>query len=413
MPAGGVDRHAIDGTLAIGRGEGLSDELDIGGVAEIHLAGTHVLELGMVVALLRNDLTTDEEDTIDLKVGLSTEHADLSESVLSEVIKSLHETLKQVSELVLDLTLVSVSLVVEPPEGVSFAIDLLHELLVALASLVGVVHEEGLEVEQIEAGRRQSIKWVDVLLGSVLTLGLGGGLLLLLLGLLLDLKDRLERLLGHLDLAEESDELRDGSNAVEPGASLGCSLGESLIKDELEGHGELGTEDDVSNSGVGTTGEPFTRESLVDSTEVLLEALDGVVELRLGHIGLVAEDGVDGGHTGLDRAADAPVEPLVDESALDLAGSEKGGVAVGKELGNGVALLEVALRGHKKRELVGWVELLIALLSASLLRVDDKLGFFASDLADNTAHVDKDVSCVLGVDFLQEAKQESRVISKN
>ena len=63
-------------------------------------------------------------------------------------------------------------------------------------------------------------------------------------------------------------------------------------------------------------------------------------------------------------------------------------MTVGKVLGNGRALGELAFGGNEERELVGGVELLVGLLSASLVRVDDDFDVLASHLGDNLAHLD-------------------------
>ena len=157
MPHGDLDGEAHSGASVVLGGEEVSGEVVVGLVLHVQLAGAHILELRVVDALLRNDLATDEEDTSDLEVGHLTEHAHLTEGVLTEAIETLHEALKKVGEDVVDLSLLADLLVVEMPEGVALQIDHLHESLPAGASLVGVVHVECLEVEEIEGAGRQSI----------------------------------------------------------------------------------------------------------------------------------------------------------------------------------------------------------------------------------------------------------------
>jgi len=241
VPHGDRDGPSVGSALLVLRGKEVSDESDISRVLDIKLAGVAVLELRMVDALLGNDLTAHQQNTGDFEIGLFLEHAHLAEGVLSEAIKSLHETFKQVQELILNLTFLAELLVVQEPEGVSLVVNISHHLGVTFTHLVGHIDEVGLKGEQVEGAGGQGIKWVDFLLGGILRLGLGsttsgGGLSLL--RLLLGLEDGLERLFGHLDLSEASDEFGEGGNARKPGASLGGSLGEALVKDDLEGHGE-------------------------------------------------------------------------------------------------------------------------------------------------------------------------------
>jgi hypothetical protein len=65
---------------------------------------------------LADFVTTDQEDTLDLKARLFTEHANLSEGVLSESFESLNETLEKVLEHILNLTFLTDLLVVKEPE---------------------------------------------------------------------------------------------------------------------------------------------------------------------------------------------------------------------------------------------------------------------------------------------------------
>jgi len=303
VPHRDLDGESAQSSRTVLRREGLLDDGLVGFVFDVHLAGSHVLELRVVNALLRDDLATNQQHTHDLKSGDFTHHAHLAESVLPEVIQSLHEAFEQVLELVLDSALLANFLVVEVPEGVSFIVDLVHESLEAFTSLVGMVHVECLEVEEIEGAGRQSIKWVDFLLGrSVLTcsiLRLGGSLLLSgLLGLLLALEDGLEGLLGHLDLSEDGDELGKGSDALKPGGSFGGGLGDALVEDELESDTEGGGNGDISQGGFAAD-EPVASEALVERANVVLDLLDRIVELSLGDFGAESHDGEHGGVVGL------------------------------------------------------------------------------------------------------------------
>ncbi len=401
MPHGEDDGEVHASANFILGGEELLDQLLVLSVLGVHFARSAVLELGMVNALLGDNSASDEEDASNFEVGDRSEHAHLTEGVLSEAIETLHETFEQVSENVVDLAFVAVLLVMEEPEGESFEVDVGHEFLVSLTSLVGVVHEVGLEVEKIEGGGGQSIKWVDVLLdGSVSRLGLGtagGGSTLRLL--LFRLEDGLAALLGHLDLTEARDELGDGGNARKPGAGLGSGLGEALVEDDLEGSGENASDKDVGNRNLASAKE-ITSESGVDSAKVLLDGFDGVVEGSLGDLGVSSEDGHDGGVASLLGTGLDPVHPLVDLGALDGVRAEERSVTAGEVLGDGVGLGELALGALKKREFVGGVESLVGSFSAGLIRVDDELKCLFVHLGDDNAHVDEDITGVLGVDFL-------------
>lgn len=152
--------EAVDLTFTGLGGEEISDKNEILGFTQVELAGLHVLELGMVDELLSDDLTSDKEDTLDLKTGLFTEHANLTERVLLEALKSGDETLKEVLEHVLNGSFLADLLVVEVPEGPSFAVNLGHHAFVTFGLLVGDIDEVGLEVVDIEVGGWELIKWV-------------------------------------------------------------------------------------------------------------------------------------------------------------------------------------------------------------------------------------------------------------
>ena len=405
VPGGDLDGHALAGAASRG-GEEVSSDGNVLLLGHVELAWLHVLELRVVNALLWDDLSTDEEHAHDLEIGHLVEHAELAESVLSEVIETLEETFEKVLELVVDGTFLAELLVVEEPEGVSFEVDLLHELVPTFASLVGHIHVVSLEVEEIEGGGRQGIKWVDVLLwliSSGLLLGLGSLGLSSLLGLLLGLDLRLDALLGDSDSAEGGDEFGKGGNALKPLSGLGGGLGEALIENDLEGEHQGSTENEISD-GAAVANEPVTLEAGVDGANVLLDLLDTIIELLLADLS-TAKDGHDSTISALGVATLRPEEPLVDLGALDLIAAQEGGMASCQELGDGKRLLEVALGCLEKGELVGWVEFLVFLRLSRLLRVNDELGHFASDSADEHAVVDQDVAWVLGVDFLQ-ARQD-------
>jgi len=400
---GSLVPHGHSGSLTIALtilngGEVLSDLLLVASVSNVHLAGLHVLELWVILELVNIDgLSTDEENTLDVVAALFSEHAELSEGVLLEALKSLNETFKHVLEHVSDLAFCADLLVMKVPEGPTGVIDHLHHDVVTSASLILVVNEQSLEVVDDEWGGGKGIKWV------------AGGLLLLLDGSgssgllgnsdLIDSDDGLHGLLGHLDLSEDGDELGKGGNATKPGAGLGGGLGEALVKDHLESHGESAGEVDVSEGDVGSN-EPVSGEGRVDGTEAGLNGSNGFVEHWLGDFLVVSEDGIDGGHHALKETRLEPVHPLVDLGALDGVGAEEGGVTVGKEFADGVGLLEVALGGLKDGELVGGVECLVCGGLSLLFGVNDNGDALTGQLGGDSAHVNEDVSGGLGVKFL-------------
>jgi len=250
VPHGAQDGKVHDGSCSVilGRHE-LSGEIGIGSVLHVHLTGAHVLELGVVNALLRDDRTADEKDTGHLHGGLGTEKAKLTESVLAEVIETLQEALEEVNELVLNGTFVADLLVVKEPEGVALPIALSKELVETFSGLIGRVDVVRLEVEEIEGSRGESLKWVHLLLRRIFWLRLGGlgGSLLLSLGLLLHGElGRLDCLRTRLDIAESAHKGWKASHADKPSRNGGHALLEALIEAGLEHAGQEAGQVDVS-----------------------------------------------------------------------------------------------------------------------------------------------------------------------
>lgn len=286
MPEGHLNGHVFDLVTAILRGHEVPYKGLIIRAVPVHLAGLHVFELGMVDQLLANHLSSDKEDSHDLKVWLLAEHADLSERVLFEAFEPLNETFEQVGEFVLDLTLVTKFLVVEPPDGEALLVHLFHPFYVTFTLLVRVVHEEGLEVVNIKCRGWQLIKWVLGLLflgiGLRLRLDLSSRFSSLLLNLRLLLNGelgRLQRLLARLNVAEGADEGRQARHSVEPSSNIGHTLLEASIEAGLVWAREQTGKVDVCQS-ASVTHKPGLpcRQSSIDRSELLLEALDGIIE---------------------------------------------------------------------------------------------------------------------------------------
>ena len=161
MPHRELDLHAVDGLflLSLGREE-LTKQSFVVGVVEAHLAGLHVLPLRVIDALLGDDLATDKQHALDLEIGLFVEHANLTEGELSEGFKPLEETFEEVLELVSNLAFLAELVIVEEPECPARTIELILELIEASSLLVRHIDVVSLEVEEVEAGGWQSIKWV-------------------------------------------------------------------------------------------------------------------------------------------------------------------------------------------------------------------------------------------------------------
>ena len=244
VPGGDLDGHTLAGAASRGSEE-VSSNGNVLLLGHVELAWLHVLELRVVNALLWDDLSTDEEHAHDLEIGHLVEHAELAESVLSEVIETLEETFKKVLELIVDGTFLAELLVVEEPEGVSFEVDLLHELVPTFASLVGHIHVVSLEVEEIEGGGGQGIKRV---LRRLWLIASGSRLRLLLLCLcllcllfLLSLwllshgkLGWLQHLLAWLDVAKGANEWWQARHSAEPARDVGDALQVVGIKAGLE-----------------------------------------------------------------------------------------------------------------------------------------------------------------------------------
>ena len=340
VPHRELDFHAVDELflLSLGREE-LTKQSFVVGVVKAHLAGLHVLPLRVVDALLGDDLATDQQHALDLEIGLLVEHANLTEGELSEGFQPLEETFEEVLELVSNLAFLTEFVIVKEPEGPTRAIKLIQELIKACSLLIWHIDVVCLKVEEVEGCGWQSIKWVDhllLLLSSWLGFGSSLGTALSLRGLLFGLDDGLEGLLGHLDAAEDADELGNCGNARKPSTGLRGGLSEALVKNELEGYREHGCEDDIGNRAA-SANDPVTSKGTIDSTEVLFDGLDGVVELGLSDFGGAAEDGHKGGVSTLANSLD-PSAPLIDLSALNSVSAEESIMAVGEELGDGGAL---------------------------------------------------------------------------
>ena len=85
-------------------------------------------------------------------------------------------------------------------------------------------------------------------------------------------------------------------------------------------------------------------------------------------------------------------------------------MTVSKELGNGVALRQIALGGLEERELVRWVDCLVSWGVSNLVGVNDKLDVFVGELGGDLAHLDQDVARELSVEFLKSGKETTILV---
>ena len=125
----------------------------------------------------------------------------------------------------------------------------------------------------------------------------------------------------------------------------------------------------------------------------------------MSHVWVLAENGVDGtAHLLLDTGL-KPVHPLVDLGAFDGVATEERSVAMGEELGNGVAFRQVALGSLQERELVRWVECFVSRGISDLISVNNKLDVLVGKLGSDLAHLDEDVAWELCVQFLNRKRK--------
>jgi len=138
-----------------------------------------VLERRVIDTLLRHLVSTPHEHTHNFLALVSAEDAHLTERPLTEVFPTLEETVDHVLSLVHFVTFladafgVDVHLVVHVPDGPAFFVvhpffleffvgGAVEELGDGFTTLVFMVDEVGLEVEQVERSRREEFKLSQV-----------------------------------------------------------------------------------------------------------------------------------------------------------------------------------------------------------------------------------------------------------
>jgi len=310
----------------------------------------------VVLALLWDDSATHAPDTLDFERWLLAGDAHASEGMFAEGVESLKETLEQVLSLIHDLTLALVLIVLQEPESIALLVEDLKELIDTSTSLIWVIDEEGLEVEEVPWRLWQQVQWVlflllFVALIVVVLLWLSSSRWLWSNFLLLDLNGGLHALGAALDVTVGLNDCFELRDALKPGRGLGSSLAEATIQNGLEERSHQQADAEVSDGWM-STDEPVTREVLFNLAAEVLSSLAHIVALVLSDLS-DTKDRVDQRERGGDNLTDHPVAPLVDLSALNVVGTEKRGVAVGEVLGDGDTLIEVAFGGLEHGELSG------------------------------------------------------------
>jgi len=280
-----LDRKTVGGGLLSDSAPEVADELAVSLVADVELASLVVLELGVVNHLLRDALSAEEPDTLNLEVGLLAKDSGVREGIGSElVVHALEEAVHEVGGLVKQLTLALILLVVHEVDRVALRVVVIEEVLHSLSGfLVTEVHEVGLEVGQHELAGRKEIQRVlsSGLLFALLVvtsglLGSGSGCLNLLL-LLLSNVSRLETLLGELGVSDAGNNLRVLDVGLEPGSHVGHSLAEATIEDGLEEDEKLSSHSNVGHGHVVANEVLLALQVGIDDLHDILHLLQSVV----------------------------------------------------------------------------------------------------------------------------------------
>lgn len=208
-------------------------------VHEVELSLGHVFELGVINELAgevvaSSFLVVDHPDTFDIEIGFFTEHQHAAEATKREFsVTSLHPSTEEVGEFEVDLTFISISVVLEVPVGEGVVESGLLEFLLGLgdtfASHVFEVDEESLVIVKDEVGLDELVSF-NLLLFLLDNNGLDLG------GLDLNLEDGLHGLGTGGDDTTDFDERGKGDDALEPGSGFTHSFAETCIEHSLEGH---------------------------------------------------------------------------------------------------------------------------------------------------------------------------------
>jgi len=102
---------SIDDVTGFGTPE-ISNELPVSFVVNIQFSDLVIFKLRVFLHFLWDSLSSEEPDSLDLKVGFFSQDCVHGEGVLSEVVESLEEAIQQVGSLIENFTLAFVHLVV-------------------------------------------------------------------------------------------------------------------------------------------------------------------------------------------------------------------------------------------------------------------------------------------------------------
>ena len=291
LPSGDDDGHLVDDIVGVGApvASELSEVLRL--VEDVHLGGLVVLEGRMVNALLGDVLAAPHEDTLDLLLLLGAENAHSAERPLSEVLPALEVAVEHVLGHEELLALALVHLVVHVPAGPALLVVHLQELVHRRALLVRLVHEERLEVEEVELGGGEELKGGLGLLGGTIIITTGfllrGHLFRCGLGLLdLDqLGGGVHWLLAHFDLAEDAHELGHRVDLREKSGAVGHAFLETRIEQNEVGSGQAGGDPKISHRDL-----LVDTHSSVQCFDKIFDGLDAVVVIILRDSLSLAED---------------------------------------------------------------------------------------------------------------------------
>jgi len=333
-------------------------EILLGGVSvSIKELEVVLLSIGDVVENGRNTLATEDPDTIELVVGAAASTDDAAESVLADRLAASDETTQEV-------------------DSRALALDILGVLVDALSDAVALVVEvgpEGLEVLVVQ-GLLEEETTLDVLkahgrLGELIKLVLGLSLLsssalsLHLLEVILDLGS-----LGSLDgvdlslarshslssselhLTEDRLSLGLVNNGLPPSDNVGDLRDEVSIEEVGEGEDQSSCESDIGSGDVVANEVGVDKEVGVNSLESLEEVSLGLdVLLLVEGEDLGEDDGENPSSAGALNAGVDEVEPLVNNGAVVVVGTEEVGVntETSDVLEDSIRLEDRALRsGH-------------------------------------------------------------------
>lgn len=296
-----------------------SDELLVFFLGDVQLLELVVLIGVQFLDFSRLGGSSPDPETADIVVSFITIDTVDGKSVLSEVFKSLEETVHEVVGQEEDLTFTFGLYVVDLPDGETVGIEVLEEEVAGFVLVFGI-DEKGLEVEEVEVGGGEEVKGVLFLfLGGFFLGGFllgGGGLLLgffLLLFFLLGLGKVIDfdSLGGHEESTEFLGEGFLGHKVFVPSGDVGDELSVLFVEDQSETSIEGGGNADISN------GDLVSGKVGVDLKDII-QLLQELSELAVSSLDFIlGESSTDVLSASLvvshDEFSVRPVEPLVNE----------------------------------------------------------------------------------------------------